>query len=157
MVSFFSGEDSPSTDTSHFISLLPEVCRSVLFGPPCISSSVSGPTSGFFVVYSYHYRIFYTLALCVNSLSMSLKRKTQKTWYVHWSWKLSQWLIWLSLFNASPPICLFIVHLTVIIFAYEHQAKENINKNQIQKCYNAMCYFMSHQWYTVKVEIFAAH
>ena len=24
MVSFFSGEDSPSTDTSHFISLLPE-------------------------------------------------------------------------------------------------------------------------------------
>ena len=36
MVSFFSGEDSPSTDTSHFISLLPEVCRSVLFGPPCI-------------------------------------------------------------------------------------------------------------------------
>ena len=35
LVSFFSGEDSPSTDTSHFISLLPEVFRSVLFGPPC--------------------------------------------------------------------------------------------------------------------------
>ena len=27
----FSGEDSPSTDNSHFISLLPEVCRSVIF------------------------------------------------------------------------------------------------------------------------------
>ena len=27
----FSGEDSPSTDTSHYISLLPEVCRSVYF------------------------------------------------------------------------------------------------------------------------------
>ena len=29
---FFSGEDTPSTDTSHLISLLPEVCRSVIFG-----------------------------------------------------------------------------------------------------------------------------
>ena len=38
MVSFFSGEDTPSTDTSHLISLLPEVCRSVIFGPPCINS-----------------------------------------------------------------------------------------------------------------------
>ena len=29
-VSCFSGEDTPSTDTSHDIPLLPEVCRSVL-------------------------------------------------------------------------------------------------------------------------------
>ena len=27
----------PLTDTSHYLQLLPEVCRSVIFGPPCIS------------------------------------------------------------------------------------------------------------------------
>ena len=32
----FSGENTPSTDTSHYLQLLPEVCRSVIFGPPCI-------------------------------------------------------------------------------------------------------------------------
>ena len=37
LVSFFSGENTPSTDTSHYLQLLPEVCRSVIFGPPCIT------------------------------------------------------------------------------------------------------------------------
>ena len=41
LVSFFSGENTPSTDTSHYLQLLPEVCRSVIFGPPCIVVIVS--------------------------------------------------------------------------------------------------------------------
>ena len=36
LASFFSGENTPSIDTSHYLQLLPEVCRSVLFGPPCM-------------------------------------------------------------------------------------------------------------------------
>ena len=32
----FSGEDTPSTDTSYCIHILWEVCRSVVTGPPCI-------------------------------------------------------------------------------------------------------------------------
>ena len=44
LASFFSGENTPSIDTSHYLQLLPEVhvCRSVLFGPPCIDF-VQGP------------------------------------------------------------------------------------------------------------------
>ena len=42
LVSFFSGQNTPSIDTSHYLQLLPEVCRTVLFGPPCIVS-VSKP------------------------------------------------------------------------------------------------------------------
>ena len=36
LLSFFLGEDTRSTDTSFYIPQLPEVCRSVIFGPPCI-------------------------------------------------------------------------------------------------------------------------
>ena len=36
LVSFFSGENTPSTDPSHYLQILPEVCRSVISGPPCI-------------------------------------------------------------------------------------------------------------------------
>ena len=32
LVSFFSGEDTPSTDTSRYIPQLPKVCRSVFWG-----------------------------------------------------------------------------------------------------------------------------
>ena len=36
LVSFFSGEVTPYTDTSYSIHILWEVCRSVIYGPPCI-------------------------------------------------------------------------------------------------------------------------
>ena len=36
LVSFFSEEDTPSTDTSRYMPTFPEVYRSVLLGPPCI-------------------------------------------------------------------------------------------------------------------------
>merc|ERR1712074_315284 len=40
LVSFFSGENTPSTDPSHYLQILPEVCRSVISGPPCITNKV---------------------------------------------------------------------------------------------------------------------
>ena len=36
LVSFFSGEVIPYTDTTYSIHILCEVCRSVFYGPPCI-------------------------------------------------------------------------------------------------------------------------
>ena len=54
----------PSTDTSHFISLLPEVCRSVLFGPPCIGVN-------FFFIFSN----FPADALVIVKLWYSMKQR----------------------------------------------------------------------------------
>ena len=34
LVSFFSQEDTPSTNISHYIPLLPEVCRFIFLGHP---------------------------------------------------------------------------------------------------------------------------
>ena len=45
LLSFFSGENTPSTDTSNYLQLLPEVCRSVIYGPPCINDSIPTNTN----------------------------------------------------------------------------------------------------------------
>ena len=37
LVSFFSGEVTSYTDTSYCIHIMLEVCRSIFYGPPCIS------------------------------------------------------------------------------------------------------------------------
>ena len=35
-LALFSGENTPSIDTNQYLQLLPEVCRSIISGPPCI-------------------------------------------------------------------------------------------------------------------------